>query len=123
MRKTRALVAVAFVLLATPMLMGATITMPTVTPAKGSLSGNGIWSVDAKAGETYYAIEFRSYVKGTQNIIGGAGAPVGGNWSATVSPIAASTYNPTKAKLYYADARVIIQTVLAPSNTTDQVVN
>ena len=123
MRKMRALVAICFMLLVTPILMGADITLVTVTAAKGSLSGNGAWSVDAKAGEKYYGIQFVGYVKGTTNYIGGNGAPAGANWSATVSPIAAGTYNPTQVILFYYDGKNVRQQTPPTKNTTDQVVN
>ena len=126
MRKMRALVALGFALLVTPMLMGAKISLDKVTPnpgaVNGTMSASGTWSVDTTAGETFVGIQFTSYLKGTQQFVGGPGTPAGGNWTASLSSIGAGTYNPSQVILYFNDAKGNPQQTAPVKNTLDQVV-
>ena len=124
MRKTRALVAVAFMLLVTPMLMGATVSITAVTPNPGkqanTLAANGAFALGAN--EKIMYINFAAVVKNSNpvqaNIVGASTA--NNTWTASLL-VAPTTYNPCIPTLYYSDANNNMQTA-KDTNTTDQVV-
>ena len=124
MRKTRALVAVAFVLLVMPMLMGATITITAINPnpnkMANTLAANGSYTL--ANGESTTSFYFMAYLKGTTQTTGLAPTPDAAKKTWTVSlTVAPVTYNPCWVFLFYKDVNNMPQAT-NDSNKMDQVV-
>ena len=122
MRKTKVLVALSFMVLVTPMVMGATITLANVTAnpggVKNRLDGDGSYTLANK--EEYAVTTFQATDKTTGQINNIAGNKNGLNWSATLN-CGPATYNPCEAKLYFLDAKGKAQEA-KDTNNKDQAV-
>ena len=124
MRKTRALVALGFALLVTPMLMGATISFTAINANPGGqasvLAAKG--TIALGANENRQSVIFTVTVKNSNPVqVNGVGATSDDTtWSASMSA-AANTYNPCNARLIYVDANGLMQQA-TDQNVTDQVV-
>ena len=111
MRKTQRLVAICFVLIVTPMLMGArSITwMVTANPGgfKGQIQGSGAYTLDNT--DKFMKMNYTTTNSGTGATPKGDDATGGGTWKVTLA-VPAGTYNPNTATMYYADGNNKLQT-------------
>ena len=112
MRKTRMLVAICFVLIVTPMLMGARFIALVVTTnpggVKGQIQGAGAYGLENT--DTFMQVNYTATNSGTGATPNFNDATGGGNWTVLL-PVFAGTYNPNKATLYYVDGNNNMQTL------------
>ena len=124
MRKTKALVALCFMLLVTPIVMGVPTVTMTVTPNPGGLKntllGSGTYMMGKN--ETLTKIMYIATLKGTQQTTQLDATITGANWSSTLT-VAAATYNPSSNTIYWVDALNNPQTTVNPPQVGDKVVN
>ena len=117
MRRTRMLVAICFVLIVTPMLMGARavgiVVMPNPGGNKGEINGNGFYTLENT--DNFTKVEYIATNSGTLVDKKGEDATGGGSWTKTLLAVPAGTYNPNVATLYYTDGNAQIGTL----DTTD----
>ena len=111
MRRTRMLVAICFVLIVTPMLLGAHAIGIVVTPNpggnKGQIKGEGFYTLDAT--DTFVMVTYATTDSGTGITTSANDATGGGGWAKTILAIPAGTYNPNKATLFYTDVNNKVQ--------------
>lgn len=110
MRKMRILVAMCFLLIVTPMLMGArSITWSVTTNPggnKGQIQGSGSYTLNAT--DTFVVMEYVSTNLGTAVQYKGADGTGGGTWSRTLT-VPAGMYSPNTVTMYYNDANNVLQ--------------
>jgi hypothetical protein len=105
MRKMRMLIATCFVLIVTPMLMGARSITWSVTPNPGGVLGKiqagGSYTIDMT--DTFVVVNYETANMQLGKMYSGADGAGGGTWSCTLT-VPAGPYSPNKATLYYKDA-------------------
>ena len=122
MRKTRMLVAICFVLIVTPILMGARFLSLGVTAnpggVKGSIQGDGTYTLNKT--DKFVRVNYTATNSVTKAMPSFNDATGGGKFKVTMT-VPAGTYNPNDATLYYMDDKNVLQT-LPVQDTTNYVV-